>query len=180
MSQPTALGVSRNARTCSFLLAAALCGSGLVCPSLYGQSAEPDASAKPKGVALQVIVVNTREQAQRVLEQLKAGYDFASLAKEKSIDPTADSGGFMGRMDPAGLRPELRDALQGVAPEQLSAVTRIPSGYAILKVIPQSEAEKRENPPKARLAALLAYGSVLYSLDISGLVEAEEALLRFP
>jgi len=157
-----------------------LCGSGLLCAFLYGQSAPQGAQGSSKEVTLRVIVVRTPEQASEVLEKLKAGYDFATLAKEKSIDPTADSGGFMGRMDPARLRPELRDALQGVAPGQLSAVTRIPSGYAILKVIPQSEAEKRENPPMARLAALLAYGSVLYSLDISGLVEAEEALLRFP
>ena len=94
MSQPTALGVSRHARTFSFLLAVTLCGSGLVCASLYSQSAKPEGSAKPKEVALQVIDVNTLEQAQRVLERLKAGYDFASLAKEKSIDPTADRGGY--------------------------------------------------------------------------------------
>jgi len=115
-----------------------------------------------------------------VLEKLKAGYDFATLAKEKSIDPTADSGGFMGRMNLAGLRPELRDALEGLAPGHLSPITRIPSGYAILKVIPESEAEKTENPPRARLEALSAYGNVQYSLSISGLLEAEEALLRFP
>jgi tetratricopeptide (TPR) repeat protein len=129
---------------------------------------------------LQVIVVNTPEQASQALEKLKAGYDFAMLAKEKSIDPTADSGGFMGRMDPAALRPELRDALKGVGPGQLSPITRTPSGYAILKVIPESEAEKTGNPPKARLEAMSAYGSVQYSLSISGLIDAEEALLRFP
>ena len=129
---------------------------------------------------MQVIVVTTPELASQVLERLKAGYDFATLAKEKSIDPTADSGGFMGRMDPAGLRPELREALKGVAPGQLSPITRIPWGYAILKVIPESEAGKTENAPRARLDAMSAYGSVLYSLSVSGLLEAEEALLRFP
>ena len=129
---------------------------------------------------MRVIVVRTPEQANQALEKLKAGYDFSTLAKEKSVDPTADSGGFMGRMNPADLRPELRDALQGVAPGQLSPITRIPSGYAILKVIPESEAAKTENPPKARLDALSAYGSVQYSLSISGLIDAEEALLRFP
>ena len=129
---------------------------------------------------MRVIVVRTPEQASQALERLKAGYDFATLAKEKSTDPTADSGGFMGRMDLAALRPELRDALQGVAPGQLSPITRIPSGYAILKVIPESEAAKTENPPRARLDALSAYGSVQYSLSISGLIDAEEALLRFP
>jgi tetratricopeptide (TPR) repeat protein len=167
-------------RTSRCVLGLKLCGSGLLCALLYGQSAPPAAQGSPKEVTLRVIVVRTPEQASQVLEKLKAGYDFATLAKEKSIDPTADSGGFMGRMNLAGLRPELRDALQGVVPGQLSPITRIPSGYAILKVIPESEAEKTENPPRARLEALSAYGSVQYSPSISGLIDAEEALLRFP
>src|SRR6516164_939735 len=167
-------------RTNRCVLGLTFCGSGLLCALLYGQSAPPTANGRPKEVALRVIVVRTPEQANQALEKLNAGYDFSALAKEKSIDPTADSGGFMGRMNPADLRPELRDALQGVAPGQLSPITRIPSGYAILKVIPESEAGKTENAPRARLDALSAYGSVLYSLSVSGLLEAEEALLRFP
>jgi tetratricopeptide (TPR) repeat protein len=167
-------------RTSGCVLGLTLCGSGLLCALLYGQSAPPAAQGSPKEVTLRVIVVRTPEQASQVLEKLKTGYDFATLAKEKSIDPTGDSGGFMGRMNLEGLRPELRDALQGLAPGQLSPITRIPSGYAILKVIPESESEKTENPPKARLEALSAYGSVQYSPSISGLIDAEEALLRFP
>lgn len=130
----------RNRKILGLLMGTTLCGSGLLCALLYGQSAKPDESAKPKEVALQVIVVNSPEQANRVLERLKAGYDFAALAKEKSVDPTADSGGYMGRMDPASLRPELREALEGTGPGQISAITRIPSGYAILKVLPESKA----------------------------------------
>ena len=119
------------------LLGLMLCGSGLLWALLYGQSAPPAAKERSTEVALQVIVVSTPELARQVLEKLKAGSDFATLAKEKSIDPTADTGGFTGRMDLATLRPELRDALKGVAPGQLSPIARIPSGYAILKVIPE-------------------------------------------
>jgi tetratricopeptide (TPR) repeat protein len=162
------------------LLGLMLCGSGFVSALLFGQSAPPAAKKSSKTVGLQVIVVSTPEQASQALEKLKAGYDFATLAKAKSIDPTADSGGFLGQMDPASLRPELRDALKGVAPGQLSPITRIPSGYAILRVMPESEAEKTENVPRARLDAMSAYGSVQYSPSVSGLLEAETALLRFP
>ena len=150
------------------LLGLLLCGPGLLWALLYGQSAAPTAKESSKEVALQVIVVSTPELANQVLEKLKAGSDFATQAKEKSIDPTADSGGFTGRMDLAALRPELRDALKGVAPGQLSPITRIPSGYAILKVMPEKEAEKSENVPRARLEAISAYGSVLYSPSVSG------------
>src|SRR5690242_485617 len=171
---------STTRKTVSLLAGMTVCASGFLCAFLYGQSAKPGASATPKEVALQVIVVNTPEQAKQVLERLKAGYDFASLAKEKSIDPTADSGGYMGRMDPASLRPELRDAVKGVGPAQVSVVTRIPSGYAILKILPESKADEIENAPKARLQALSAFGSVIKSPGISGFGDANDALLRFP
>ena len=180
MAQGNRLAGPRNLKIFSLLMGMTLCGSGLLCAFLYGQSAKPDTNTSPKEVALQVIVVNTREQANHVLERLKAGYDFAALAKEKSIDPTADSGGYMGRMEPTSLRPELREALKGVGPGQISAVTRIPSGYAILKVLPERKAAEIENAPKARLQALSAFGSVLKSPGISGFGDANDALLRFP
>lgn len=180
MSQGSLFAGPRNLRTLANLLGVALSGSAFLATFFYGQSIPPSSSSRVKELALQVIVVSTPEQARQILDKLKAGYDFATLAKEKSIDPTADSGGFMGRMDPAVLRSELRDALKGVGPGQLSPVARIPSGYAILKVLPESEAAEIENAPKARLQAMSAYGSVLYSLGISGFNEAEEALLRFP
>ena len=86
----------------------------------------------------------------------------------------------MGRMDPASLRPELRDALKGVGPGQISSVTRIPSGCAILNVLRESKAAEIENAPKARLEALSAFGSVIKSPGISGFGDANDALLRFP
>jgi parvulin-like peptidyl-prolyl isomerase len=163
MAQGNWLLAPRNHKRIRFLSVLTLIGSGLLCAFLYGQSPKPDASVRPKEIALQVVVVNTAEQANQVLERLKAGYEFAALAKEKSIDPTADSRGYMGRMDPASLRPELRDAVKEVGPGQISAITRIPLGYAILKVLPESKAAEIENAPKARLQTLSAFGSVLKS-----------------
>jgi parvulin-like peptidyl-prolyl isomerase len=65
---------------------------------------------------LQVIVVRSPEDAQEVLDWLEKWEDFARLAKEKSIDPTAEVGGYMGALSPVALRAELRDALAGVRP----------------------------------------------------------------
>src|SRR5215467_14282410 len=174
------LGGVRNRKALGLATGVTFSAFGLVCALLYGQSAKPDVNAKPSEVALQVIVVSTSEQASQVLTRLKAGYDFAALAKEKSIDPTADSGGYMGRMDPASLRPELREALTGIGPGQISAIARIPLGYAILKVLPESKAAEIENAPKARLQALSAFGSVTKAPGISGFGDADDALIRFP
>src|ERR1700733_14231564 len=84
--------------------------------------------------AASAIVLGSEPEAQQIAAQVKNGSDFAALARTKSTDPTANDSGYMGITNPAKLRSELRDALRGVAPGQISTIARIPSGYAILKV----------------------------------------------
>ena len=97
-------------------------------------------------VGLRIIVVDTAAEADQVLARLNKGEDFAAIAKEVSIDPNAGNGGYVGQVDPTSLRAELRDGLQGVGPGQLSAVIRIPSGYAIMQVQTVSP-QQHINPP---------------------------------
>src|SRR4029453_3592873 len=85
-------------------------------------------------VTLRVIVVDSVEQAQRIVTRLNAGEDFIALARAESIDPTAGAGGFLGKVTLSTLPPVLKDALVGVAPGHLSPVVQIPTGFAILKV----------------------------------------------
>src|ERR1035441_6583450 len=61
-------------------------------------------AASSQQLQLGIIVTRTSEEAQAVLKALKAGMDFGVLAKEKSIDSTADDGGYMGQMNPGGLK----------------------------------------------------------------------------
>ena len=65
--------------------------------------------------------------------------DFVALAQAESIDPTAEAGGLLGRVTLSTLPPELRDALEGVGPGQLSPVVQIPTGFAILKVVEDTD-----------------------------------------
>ena len=160
----------------------------------------------PLAVPVQVIVVRSPEDADRVLTRLKAGEDFASLARTESIDPTAPDGGFIGELDPATLRSELRDALHDLKPGDVSTVVHIPSGYAILRILPAatvssastSASSKKTSAPSSGLAIehagsmgsppvdparsfdLAASGTVRYAPDIDGLGEAEAVLNRFP
>src|SRR5438874_13837994 len=97
-----------------------------------------------RSVAVRIIVLPDATQAQQVLDRLRHGDDFAVLAKEKSIDPTADSGGYMGNIDPSSLRSELQQALAGLQPGQISKVAYIPEGYAILKVLPPHQVAEME------------------------------------
>src|SRR5581483_7145920 len=78
------------------------------------------------------------------------------------------------------LRAELRDALRGVGSGQVSPVARIPSGYAILKIMEKGDSAPVKEADTARNFALAATGAVKYVLDVDGLSEAETALIRFP
>jgi hypothetical protein len=143
------------------------------------QTSRPAKETTTEEVPLQVIVVRSSEEARQVLQRLKKGEDFAVLAKKESIDPTADAGGYMGTMRPGALRAELRNALRNVGPGEVSSIARIPSGYAILKVMKDTSAAAKTADP-ARNFALAASGAVKYVTDVDGLAEAELALLRFP
>jgi tetratricopeptide (TPR) repeat protein len=144
----------------------------------FSQMVQSGASAPADEVSLQIIVVGSYDEAQNILEQLKAGESFAALAQKKSIDPSADDGGRIGTLSVSMLRPELRDALKGVGPGQLSPIVRTSLGYAIFKVV---KAEQPESSPVSpgRTASTAAIGSVKYALTLGGLGEAELSLNNF-
>jgi tetratricopeptide (TPR) repeat protein len=131
------------------------------------------------GLSLRMIVVSSPDDAAKIQERLKASADFAVLAREKSVDATAVDGGFMGNVDPANLRPELRAALEGLEQGNVSRTVKIPSGYAILKVLSASEVANLAEVERARLLAASAERSIHFTFDISGNNEAEAALAGF-
>jgi tetratricopeptide (TPR) repeat protein len=157
-------------------------GSAIALPgaTLLLESSGEAAQSQPSGkVPLRIIVVDSLAEAQLILARLKTGEDFARLAMEKSIDPTANQGGYLGQLDPQGLRPELRDALQGVRPNQVSPVVKIPEGYAILKIEQQDPAEAEGDNPN-RLLALSSPGAVSFGPDVDGLNEELAAFYNVP
>ena len=116
--------------------------------------------------SLSVIVVSSGAGGAKVVERLKNGEDFAALAREISTDPTANQGGYMGKLDPAKLRPELQEALQGVGQGQRSAIARMPGGYAILKVLADAPNLNPQDAQPNRLQALTGAGAVCPTLDL--------------
>jgi len=130
-------------------------------------------------VTLRVIVVDSAEEAQRIVTRLNSGEDFIALAQAESIDPTAGTGGLLGKVTRSTLPAMLKDALVGVVPGQLSPVVQIPTGFAILKVVedagPASISMNAATP-----ATLATEASVKYVIDVSGIVEAEAVLAAFP
>ena len=138
------------------------------------------AQSPPPTVDLRIIVVDSSLLADRVTQRLKSGEDFAALARELSIDPTASDGGSMGRVDPSSLRAELRDALKGIVPGQTTSVVRVPSGYAILKVVPPGDADALQNTSPARILPSAATGAIRDAPNVGGKGEADLAFRNFP
>jgi len=139
----------------------ALLALNLISPPAHSQApAATDTSSRR--VSLQIIVVDSANASGRTLARLRNGEDFASVAREKSIDPNAQSGGFMGTVSLSALRAELRDALDGSQPGQITGVVRIPAGYAILKVLSASDATAAPiappDPSSASFSSSLSVG----------------------
>ncbi len=129
-------------------------------------------------IAVRLIVVNSAEDAQAIQDRLKAGADFAVLAREQSVDPTSANGGFLGKIDPASLRAELRDGLRALQPGQLSRIVKLPSGYAILQVLTEAEAADLGKADRALQAAIRAEGSIRLAPVVGGQDEATSRLFQ--
>jgi tetratricopeptide (TPR) repeat protein len=155
-----------------------MAASAIFCLPLFSQTSSSASVSASDELTLRIIVVSSAEEAQHVFDQLTHGEDFAVLAKKQSIDSTSGDGGLIGKISLASLRPEMRDALQGVDPGQITPVFRSPLGYAILKVEasgPRSEmrVNSSANPSTSSV------GSVKYTFNVGGLAEAELALVKF-
>jgi tetratricopeptide (TPR) repeat protein len=121
---------------------------------------------------LGIIVTPTAEQAEKVIKELKTGTDFGVLAKENSIDATADDGGYLGRMNPVQLQPELRDAVNAIKTGQITGVVRTPSGFAVLTIL--SEAPHPQHlTDRAQLSALISSGAVRTNGDVGGFADVD-------
>jgi tetratricopeptide (TPR) repeat protein len=151
------------------------------------------AQSTSTAVPVRIIVVESESDAQQILKRLQAGGDFAAIAKQKSIDVTAQDGGFMGAVDPASLRSELRDAIQGLAPGQISGIIRLPSSFAILQSLsstPVPASRTAPNSPPASSSSgnsvptqsmpLTARGSIRYLANVGGKGEADLAFRSYP
>ena len=78
---------------------------------------------------------SARARAEKVLARLKAGEDFAKVAREESQGPTAKEGGDLGWYRKGGLQADLEKAAFGLAPGQISPVVKTSRGFQIVQVV---------------------------------------------
>ena len=168
-----------NLRWCLSLVAALAC--------LLPQTPVLTQSSTPL-ISFRMIVVESHDAAERVIQQLRAGENFVALASRISIDPSAGSGGLVGPLALSDLGPQIRTALAGLREGDLSPIVQLPTGFAILKVAPASDAEAPVGLASAAVSSngptvmgsftspLGAASSVKYVYDLSGYIETVLAL----
>lgn len=93
-----------------------------------------DSFTEKEQVYLYNILLETEEEAQDILEQLKAGGDFSEIAKEKSTGPSAAQGGDLGYLARGTIILEIEEVVFALELEELSEVIKTDFGFHILKI----------------------------------------------
>lgn len=148
----------------------AIAGTGLL-------PATPAATEPGEPPAVRILVVRTEAEARTALAEIDAGVPFERLVRERSIGPERERGGYLGRVDAAGLAPAARAALAKTSRGRISPIFPTERGFGLIQVLTSQEEQELEarlrREPEAR--ALLQQGT---ELARAGDLEAAESALR--
>jgi foldase protein PrsA len=97
----------------------------------------------PEQVRASHILVATQEEADAIMVELKGGADFATIAKEKSIDPgSKDKGGDLNFFPRGMMEAPFEEAAFALEVGKLSAIVQTSHGFHIIKSTDKKAAVK--------------------------------------
>jgi peptidyl-prolyl cis-trans isomerase SurA len=79
-------------------------------------------------------VAQRRAEAERVLQEIRDGGDFAALARQHSEGPSAERGGLLGTFQANELLPGFDEATAGLLPGEVSDVVRTRVGLHVIRL----------------------------------------------
>lgn len=94
----------------------------------------------PTRVRALQIMLETREQAQTILDEIKGGGDFSDLARTYSVSPDSEKGGDLGYFSEIEMPPSF-SVVFTLKPGDLSDVVESEYGFHLFKVIDRREAK---------------------------------------
>jgi|GEM_PF-515088 len=95
----------------------------------------------PEQVRASVILVKTEAEANEIIKELKAGKDFAELAKSKSLDEATKANGGDTDFFARGEREEaVENAAFKLAKDEISGAVKTSDGYQVIKLTDRKEA----------------------------------------
>jgi tetratricopeptide (TPR) repeat protein len=92
-------------------------------------------------VSFRMITVASEAKAAELRARVLGGESFDALARENSTDPSKSAGGFMGTFAPSDLRQELRTALSGLTPGQVSPVFKMGNEFLLVQLVAPEEVD---------------------------------------
>jgi peptidyl-prolyl cis-trans isomerase C len=120
------------------------------------------------------ILVETEEEALRILDEIKGGLAFEEAARKYSSCPSKEEGGNLGDFGRGQMVPEFEQAAFAMAEGELSAPVKTQFGYHLIRlnskktgeVTPLSEVRERIEAELMRRAQQTAYQSKVNQLKI--------------
>jgi peptidyl-prolyl cis-trans isomerase C len=110
------------------------------------------------------ILVDTEEEAQKLIEEIEGGANFAALAQEHSTGPSGPSGGDLGWFGDGVMVPEFFDAVAALGEGGVSAPVQTQFGWHVIQLKetrvkdrPEFEEVRGELVGELRQAAFDAY-----------------------
>ncbi|WP_058485763.1 peptidylprolyl isomerase [Defluviitalea phaphyphila] len=97
---------------------------------------------KEKTVAASHILVNTKEEAEKILEEINNGLGFDEAARKYSSCPSSNSGGFLGEFPKGKMVPEFEQAAFSMKVGEISSPVKTQFGYHLIKVEKVNEARE--------------------------------------
>ncbi len=128
---------------------------------------------KPVRYKIQQITLRNRDEAERSHKSLQEGAQFSWLARQKSSDKYAQSGGARGWVFQTQLPAPVREVIGNLRPGEISSILKTDNGFVIIRLL-EKTAEEMEDFDRIKDEVARAY----ISQEISNLQEEYLSTLK--